>query len=102
MTAAEEYTRDYRMPKSEMIRQAEIEKMKEILEKKSKTQSSMISPEGNVTRAGRGAAYGGGSGTGNGAEIKTLQNPKAMKKGGTASSRADGIAQKGHTRGKYL
>ena len=27
---------------------------------------------------------------------------KPMKKGGTASSRADGIAQKGHTRGKYL
>ena len=27
---------------------------------------------------------------------------KSMAKGGTASSRADGIASKGHTRGKYL
>jgi hypothetical protein len=28
--------------------------------------------------------------------------PTGMKKGGSAHSRADGIASKGHTRGKYL
>ena len=74
-------------------------------------QASMISPKGNTTAAGRGSAYGsgtkgGGSGVGNGADIKMLQNPKAMKAGGkvrsTSSKRADGIAQKGHTKGKYL
>ena len=44
---------------------------------------------------------GGSSGTGNGAEIKTLQNPRAMKSGGkvkSASARADGIAIRGKTR----
>jgi hypothetical protein len=33
---------------------------------------------------------------------KTLLSRKDMAKGGTASSRADGCAQRGHTRGKYL
>jgi hypothetical protein len=44
---------------------------------------------------------GGGSGTGGAAEIKSLQNPRAMKKGGTvksASARADGCCIKGKTR----
>ena len=48
---------------------------------------------------------GGGSGTGGAGEIKSLQNPKAMKKGGTVSSaskRADGIATKGKTKGRLL
>ena len=105
MTAAEEYARDYRMPKSELIRQAEIEKMKEILDKKARTsQSSMISPQGNTTAAGRGTAYRGGAGTGGGsggAELKSIMNPKSMKKGGkikSASARADGCAIRGKTR----
>jgi hypothetical protein len=45
---------------------------------------------------------GGGSGTGGAGEIKSLQNPRAMKKGGTASSRADGCCVKGKTKGKML
>ena len=45
---------------------------------------------------------GGSSGTGGSGEIKSLQNPRAMKKGGTASSRADGCAVKGKTKGKIL
>ena len=45
---------------------------------------------------------GGGSGSGGAAEIKSLQNPRAMKKGGTASSRADGCCVKGKTKGKML
>lgn len=45
---------------------------------------------------------GGGSGTGGSGEIKSLQNPRAMKKGGTASSRADGCCVKGKTKGKML
>jgi hypothetical protein len=45
---------------------------------------------------------GGGGGSGGAAEIKSLQNPRAMKKGGTASSRADGCCVKGKTKGKML
>ena len=44
---------------------------------------------------------GGSSGGTGGAEIKMLQNPKAMKKGGSiksASARADGCAVRGKTR----
>jgi len=81
------------------------ERMREIVKEKAAkrtalTQSSMISPSGNTTAAGRGTAYkgGAGSGTGNGAEIKMLQNPKAMKKGGSASARADGCCIRGKTR----
>lgn len=45
---------------------------------------------------------GGSSGTGGAGEIKSLQNPRAMKKGGTASSRADGCCVKGKTKGKIV
>jgi hypothetical protein len=48
---------------------------------------------------------GGSSGTGGAAEIKSLQNPRAMKKGGivsSASSRADGCCIKGKTKGKMV
>ena len=45
---------------------------------------------------------GGSSGTGGAGEIKSLQNPKAMKKGGTASARADGCAVKGKTKGTII
>ena len=58
----------------------------------------MISPGGNTTAAGRG---GSGGGNGGAAEIKMLQNPKAMKKGGkvkSASARADGCAIRGKTK----
>ena len=77
---------DKRQPRSDMIRQAEIERMKEILNK----------PKVGGIRGGAGT--GGGSG---GAELKSIMNPKAMKKGGkvsSASRRADGIAIRGKTR----
>lgn len=48
---------------------------------------------------------GSGSGTGGAAELKSLLNPRAMKKGGkvsSASSRADGCCVKGKTRGKMM
>lgn len=51
---------------------------------------------------GGGAGTGGGSG---GADLKSITNPKSMKKGGkvsSASSRADGIAQRGKTRGRMV
>jgi len=44
---------------------------------------------------------GGSSGAGGAGEIKSLQNPRAMKKGGkvkSASARADGCAIRGKTR----
>jgi hypothetical protein len=79
--AENEEFRDKRVKTSSLIAQAELAKMKELTSK----------PKGG----------GGGSGTGNGAEIKMLQNPKAMKSGGkvkSASARADGIAIRGKTR----
>jgi hypothetical protein len=50
-------------------------------------------------------ARGGAGGSGGAAELKSLLNPRAMKKGGSVSSaskRADGCAVKGKTKGKML
>ena len=75
----EEY-KDKRTPKSPLIRQAELEKMKEILDK----------------------PKGGGSGSGSMGTGKMNRDiSKPMKKGGkvsSASKRADGIAIRGKTR----
>jgi lipopolysaccharide biosynthesis protein len=74
----EEY-KDKRTPKSDLIRQAELDKMKEILNK----------PKGS----------GGGGGMGTGKMSRDIT--KNYKKGGkvkSASSRADGIAIRGKTR----
>ena len=46
-----------------------------------------------------------GGGGGSGGELKSLQNPRAMKKGGkisSASKRADGCCVKGKTKGKMV
>lgn len=83
--AENEEFKDKRQPKSDLIRQAEIERMKEILNK----------PKVGSVRGGVG---GGGSG---GAELKSIMNPKSMKKGGkvkSASARADGCCIRGKTR----
>jgi hypothetical protein len=57
-------------------------------------------------RSGASLKGGAGSGgSGGAAEIKMLQNPKAMKSGGkvsSASKRADGIATKGKTKGRIV
>jgi hypothetical protein len=48
---------------------------------------------------------GGSGGGGSGGELKSLQNPRAMKKGGkisSASKRADGCCVKGKTKGKMV
>jgi len=48
---------------------------------------------------------GGSGGGGSGGELKSLQNPRAMKKGGkisSASKRADGCCTKGKTKGKMV
>jgi hypothetical protein len=48
---------------------------------------------------------GGSSGTGGAGEIKALANPRAMKKGGkvsSASSKGDGIAKRGKTKGRFV
>jgi hypothetical protein len=76
--AENEEFKDKRQPKSDLIRQAEIEKMKEIL---------------NKPKAG-----GGGGG---GMPKLNRDISKNMKKGGkvsSASKRADGIAIRGKTR----
>jgi hypothetical protein len=81
--AENEDMKDKRQPKSDLIRQAEIDKMKEILNKP-KT---------------------GGGGGGGGVPKTGLKKPYDMKKGGkvsSASKRADGCATKGKTRGKMV
>jgi len=79
---------DKRQPKSDLIRQAELSKMKEIL---------------NMPKSGG----GGGSGRGGpSADMKQIMNPRSItyKKGGkvTASSRADGCAKRGKTKGRMV
>jgi hypothetical protein len=74
--------KDKRQPKSDLIRQAELDKMKEIL---------------NTPKSG-----GGGGG---GIPKVGPKRPLEMKKGGkvsSASKRADGCAIKGKTKGRML
>lgn len=78
--AENEDFKDKRQPKSPLIRQAEIERMKDILNK----------------------PKGGGGGGGSGGMKSMKYEPKSFRAGGTASSRADGIAQRGKTRGKIV
>lgn len=73
--AENEEFKDKRQPKSPLIRQAEIERMKEVL---------------NTPKGG-------------GAMPKSNRDiTKNYKAGGTASSRADGCAVRGKTRGKIV
>ena len=53
---------------------------------------------------GRLPKSGGGGGSSGAAELKSITNPKAMKKGGkiTASTRADGCCQRGKTKGRMV
>lgn len=69
-----------------------------------KTNPGFYHMEGGPKPSG-GVRGGGSSGTGGAAELKSIMNPKAMKKGGkvsSASKRADGIATKGKTRGRMV
>ena len=76
--------------------------MKEMERDKAIDKAREFVKEGKAAFGPRGGVGGGGSG---GAELKSIMNPKAMKKGGkvsSASSRADGIAQRGKTRGRMV
>ena len=79
--AENEEFKDKRQPKSDLIRQAEIERMKEILNKPKVS----------------GGGGGGGMGTGKMSRDIT-KNYKAGGKVKSASSRADGCAIRGKTR----
>jgi hypothetical protein len=71
--------KDKRQPKSDLIRQAELEKMKEILDK----------PKGN------------GGGGGGGIPKVGPKKPTDMKKGGYVRA-ADGCAKRGRTKGRMV
>jgi hypothetical protein len=97
--AEADYFKDQRTPKSKLIAQSELNKMKAI----TGGQSSMISPSGNTTAAGRGTAYGGAD-LEMGMKGSRMPKPK-LKAGGkvsSASSRADGCCVKGKTKGKMV
>lgn len=79
-----EYFKDQRTPRSPLIAEAEIAKMKEILNK----------PKG-------GGSGGGGMGTGKMSRDIT-KNYKAGGRVSSASKRADGCAVKGKTRGRMV
>jgi hypothetical protein len=76
------------------------EKVKELSAKKAAlAQSSMISPQGNTTAAGRGETSKGGGGGGIPKLNRDLtKNMKAGGKVSSASKRADGCAVRGKTR----
>jgi hypothetical protein len=82
------------------------EHMREIVKEKAAkkaalAQSSMISPQGNTTAAGRGGSGSGSMGTGK----MNRDISKNYKKGGkvsSASKRADGCCVKGKTKGRMV
>ena len=96
---------DKRTPKSELFQKAEMAKIKAAenardAAKTASAQSSMISPQGNTTAAGRGTAYGGGDlekGMA-GSRFKPLAKAKGGMVKSSASKRADGCAIRGKTR----
>jgi len=84
------------------------ERMREIVKEKATkkaalAQSSMISPGGNTTAAGRGTAYGGGD-LEKGMQGGRMKKPsyKAGGKVSSASSRGDGCCVKGKTKGRMV
>jgi len=88
--AENEEFKDKRTPKSDLIRQAELDKMKEIL---------------NMPKGGpKGPSGGGGSGgMGTGKMNRDItKNYKAGGKVKSASARADGCAQRGKTKGRMV
>ena len=103
--AEDEDFKDKRTPKSELFQKAEMAKIKAAenardAAKTARAQSSMISPQGNTTAAGRGAAYGGGDlekGMA-GSRFKPLAKAKGGMVKSSASKRADGCAIRGKTR----
>ena len=103
--AENEDFKDKRTPKSELFQKAEMAKIKAAenardVAKTARAQSSMISPQGNTTAAGRGAAYGGGDlekGMA-GSRFKPLAKAKGGMVKSSASKRADGCAIRGKTR----
>jgi hypothetical protein len=76
------------------------EKVKEMAAKKAAlAQSSMLSPQGNTTAAGRGeTSKGGGGGAMPKSNRDLTKNYKAGGKVSSASKRADGCAIRGKTR----
>lgn len=65
-----------------------------------RTYTERLQDMGRLPKGGGGS---GGSKAG-AAELKSIMNPKAMKKGGkiTASKRADGCCQRGKTKGRMV
>jgi hypothetical protein len=92
---------DNRQPKSDLIRQAEIAKMKEILDKpKAQPTEQPKLKFGNPVAEAYFKSHGGGGG-GGGIPKVGPKRPTEMKKGGitkSASKRADGCAIRGKTR----
>jgi hypothetical protein len=102
VTSDPEYAKKLEKREEAKRQDAEMrEKVKEMAAKKAAlAQSSMISPQGNITAAGRGEASKGGGG--GGAMPKSnrdlTKNYKAGGKVSSASKRADGCAIRGKTR----
>lgn len=79
------------------IREIAEEQRAKAEKERPRTYTERLQDMGRLPKGGGGSSSSGGAG-----EIKSLQNPRAMKKGGTASSRADGCCIKGKTKGKML
>jgi len=92
--AADDYFKDNRAKSSPLIANAELEKMK-----KMNQQTSMISPGGNTTAAGRGELKGASGSAGSNELLKAINKPyKSGGKVSSASKRADGCCVRGKTR----
>ena len=87
------------------ILQEALREMKEAEYKNMSKKAELAPYEHKAEKMAKGARGGAGSGSGGAAELKSLLNPRAMKKGGSVSSaskRADGCCTKGKTRGKMV
>jgi len=92
--AVDDYFKDNRTKSSPLIANAELEKMK-----KMNQQTSMISPGGNTTAAGRGELKGASGSAGSNELLKAINKPyKSGGKVSSASKRADGCCVRGKTR----
>ena len=84
------------------ILQEALREMKEAEYKNMSKKAELAPYEHKAEKMAKGARGGAGSGSGGAAELKSLLNPRAIKKGGviksSASARADGCAIRGKTR----
>jgi hypothetical protein len=79
----------------------EVAEAKEKIRQMAEEHRAKVTAERAYTKPGMNTRVGGVGGEGTGAELKSILNPRAMKKGGYVRA-ADGIAKRGKTKGRMV